>query len=167
MHRFISFFTISNNAALIFVYVSWLTHIGVSAGSIWSAHEFVEHCIYKILVIMPNWTVKSVPIYIPTNSICRGPLDFPVAQMVKNLPVVQGSVTGLRRSPGEESGYPHQYSCLENSMDRGAWQTSSWICKESDMTEWLTLSPLRRLSVFVNWIQQNLKSRKCRKTDKK
>ena len=30
-----------------------------------------------------------MPIYIPTNSICRGPLDFPVAQMVKNLPVVQ------------------------------------------------------------------------------
>ena len=30
-----------------------------------------------------------MPIYIPANSICRGPLDFPVAQMVKNLPVVQ------------------------------------------------------------------------------
>ena len=28
------------------------------------------------------------------------------------------------RSPGEENGYPLQYSCLENSMDRGAWQTT-------------------------------------------
>ena len=28
---------------------------------------------------------------------------------------------GLRRSPGEGNGYPLQYSCLENSMDRGAW----------------------------------------------
>jgi len=27
----------------------------------------------------------------------------------------------LRRSPGEWKGYPLQYSCLENSMDRGAW----------------------------------------------
>ena len=32
-----------------------------------------------------------------------------------------GSVPGLRRSHGEENGYPLQYSCLETSMDRGAW----------------------------------------------
>ena len=32
-----------------------------------------------------------------------------------------GSIPGLGRSPGEENGYPFQYSCLENSMDRGAW----------------------------------------------
>ena len=32
-----------------------------------------------------------------------------------------GSVPGLGRSPGEENGNPLQYSCLENSMDRGAW----------------------------------------------
>ena len=28
------------------------------------------------------------------------------------------------RSPGEGNGYPLQYSCLENSMDRGAWQAN-------------------------------------------
>ena len=33
-----------------------------------------------------------------------------VVQMVKNL------------SPGKGNGYPLQYSCLENSMDKGAWQ---------------------------------------------
>ena len=33
----------------------------------------------------------------------------------------QGSISGLGRSPGEGNGYPLQYSCLENSMDRGAW----------------------------------------------
>ena len=46
-----------------------------------------------------------------------------VAQTVKNLPVMQetpGSIPGLGRSPGEGNGYPLQYSCLENSMDRGA-----------------------------------------------
>ena len=32
-----------------------------------------------------------------------------------------GSIPRLRRSPGEGNGNPHQYSCLENSMDRGAW----------------------------------------------
>ena len=35
-----------------------------------------------------------------------------------------GSVLGLGRSPGEGHGYPLQYSCLENSMDRGAWRAA-------------------------------------------
>ena len=41
-------------------------------------------------------------------------------------------IPGSGRSPGEGVGYPLQYSCLENSMDRGAWQatvhgiTKSW-----------------------------------------
>ena len=34
-----------------------------------------------------------------------------------------GSIPGLRRSPAGENGNPLQYSCLENSMDRGAWGT--------------------------------------------
>ena len=45
--------------------------------------------------------------------------------MVKNLPANSGdpgSVPGSGRSPGEGNGNPLQYSCLENSMDRGAWQ---------------------------------------------
>ena len=32
-----------------------------------------------------------------------------------------GSIPGLGRSPGEGNSNPLQYSCLENSMDRGAW----------------------------------------------
>ena len=32
-----------------------------------------------------------------------------------------GSILGSRRSPGEGNGNPLQYSCLENSMDGGAW----------------------------------------------
>ena len=35
-----------------------------------------------------------------------------------------GSIPGLGRSPGEANSYPLQYSCLENSMDRGAWQAT-------------------------------------------
>ena len=33
-----------------------------------------------------------------------------------------GLILGSRRSPGEGNGNPLQYSCLENSMDRGAWR---------------------------------------------
>ena len=32
-----------------------------------------------------------------------------------------GSIPGSGRSPGEGNGNPLQYSCLENSMDRGGW----------------------------------------------
>ena len=35
-----------------------------------------------------------------------------------------GLIPGLGRSPGERIDYPLQYSCLENSMDRGAWQAT-------------------------------------------
>ena len=41
------------------------------------------------------------------------------------LPVNAGdavSIPGLERSPGVGNGNPPQYSCLENAMDRGAWQ---------------------------------------------
>ena len=34
-----------------------------------------------------------------------------------------GSISALGRYPREGNGYPLQYSCLENSMDRGAWWT--------------------------------------------
>ena len=53
-----------------------------------------------------------------------------------------GSIPRLGRSSGEGNGNPLQYSCLENSMDRGAWGGySPWDCKESDTTGQLTLSP--------------------------
>ena len=47
--------------------------------------------------------------------------------LVKNLPANAGDtrntglIPGSERSPGEGNGNPLQYSCLENSMDRGAW----------------------------------------------
>ena len=50
---------------------------------------------------------------------------FPGGSVVKNLPVNAGDVgliPGLGRSPGEGNGNPLQYSCLGNSMDRGAWR---------------------------------------------
>ena len=50
--------------------------------------------------------------------------------VIKNLPANAGDVRdaglipGLGRSPGEGHGNPFQYSCLENPMDRGAWQAA-------------------------------------------
>ena len=48
-----------------------------------------------------------------------------VAQMVKNLPAVwEAQVQSPGRFPGEGNGSPLQYSCLENSMDRGVWRAT-------------------------------------------
>ena len=52
-----------------------------------------------------------------------------------------GSILGSGWSPGEGNGYLLEYSCLESAMDRGALAGySPWDCKESDTTEWPTLS---------------------------
>ena len=55
--------------------------------------------------------------------------------MVENVPASAGdvsSIPGREDSPGEGNGYPLQYSCLGNLMDRGA--TVLGIAKESGMT---------------------------------
>ena len=64
--------------------------------------------------------------------------------MVKNPPASPrdvrdaGSIPGLGRSTGRGNGNPPQYSCLENSMNRGArWATEEGH-KELDVTERLT-----------------------------
>ena len=49
-----------------------------------------------------------------------------------------GSIPGSRRSPGEGNGSPLQYSCLENSTDRGAWQATVHRVTKSFTTEQLT-----------------------------
>ena len=61
-----------------------------------------------------------------------------VALAVKNLPANAGdvrdvgSIPELGRSPGGGNGYPLQYSCLENPMDRRAW----WATVHSVAKSW-------------------------------
>ena len=54
-------------------------------------------------------------------------MDFPCSSVGKECACSAGdlgSVPGSGRSTGEGNGNPLQYSCLENSMDRGAWQAT-------------------------------------------
>ena len=59
------------------------------------------------------------------------------AQAEKDLPAMQIKlgdpqlIPGSGRSPGDGSGYPLQYSCLENSMDGGAWRATEQAVAES------------------------------------
>ena len=75
-----------------------------------------------------NKQTKKTNFYIPFISISKPHINqwaSLVAQKVKNPACNagdQGSIPGSGRSPGEGNGYPLQCSCLENSVDRGAWQ---------------------------------------------
>ena len=66
-----------------------------------------------------------------------------------------GSIPGSGRSPGEGNGNPLQYSCLENSMDGGAWwATVHGVAKSrtrlSDFTKLLKWGPPVRQKLPVN-----------------
>ena len=70
------------------------------------------------------------------------------ALVVKNPPANAedirdvGSSPGVGKSPGEGNGYPLQYSCLENSMDRVAWQATVHRVAKSR-------TQLKRLSILI------------------
>ena len=88
-----------------------------------------------------------------------------VTLVVKKLPANaegvrdMGSTPGSGRYPGGGHSNPVQYSCLENTMDKGAWQgCSAWGGKESDMkgTTWLActhalLSDLDITKICSSW----------------
>ena len=65
-------------------------------------------------------------------------MGFPGGSVEKNLPANagdMGSIPGSGRSPGEGNDNPLGYSCLGNSMDRGAWwATFDGVTKESHIT---------------------------------
>ena len=70
-----------------------------------------------------------------------------------------GSISGLGRSPGGGHGNPLQYSCLENPMDRGAWQLTvhgvtkrrTWRSNQRSLfTSQITLS------ITISWFSKSL-----------
>ena len=74
---------------------------------------------------------------------------FPGGAVVKNLPANRGdtrdmgSISGWGRCPGEGNGNPLQYSCLENSIDKGAW--------------WATIPVANSQTPLSNWAHNTVR----------
>ena len=106
-----------------------------------------SHCIIQVLLIV----IMSHTIFSGTESLtCLRAITY---ILVLNFPDVflpggsgsresscneggPDSISGLGRSPVERNSYPLQYSCLENSKVRGAWQAIVHGVTESDTTQW-------------------------------
>ena len=84
-------------------------------------------------------------------------MDFPYGSDSKESACnvgYPGSIPGLGRSPGKGNGNPLQYSCLENPMDRGAWQATvhgvaksqTWL---SDLTFLFFHQKYKRLVMII------------------
>ena len=74
----------------------------------------------------PIYRNQSPKVSVNSKQLCIFVLK-PYKLVVQNLPASagdMGSIPGSGRSPGKGNGYPLQYSCLEISMDRGAWQVT-------------------------------------------
>ena len=88
-----------------------------------------------------------------------------MAHQVKNLPANAGDtglIPGIGIDPRGGNGNPLQYSCLENSMDRGTW----WVTihgghKESDMTCWTKQQKGLQKGYFFQPEIGNLRSKWC------
>ena len=105
-----------------------------------SLHEY-RPLVWLVVVHFACPTISSIPRYC-TISTSRYPSQFvlktehfhyiSVGNHVWKYGQDMGSIPGSGRSPGEGNGHSLQYSCLENSKDRGAWQdtvhevTKSW-----------------------------------------
>ena len=67
------------------------------------------------------------------------------------------SILGSGRSPGEGNGNPLQYSCLENPMDRGAWQSIiHGITKSLTQLNDFTFTEIIKFAYLVFFSYQNM-----------
>ena len=110
----------------------------------------------KLFPYSDTWTNKQSLLGTQTLNSWPGYLDWLPTLLSKGLPWLLcgkesayntgdtrdvGSIPGLGKSPRRGNGNPLQYSCLENPMGkRNLVGYSPWGCKESDTTEWLSIS---------------------------
>ena len=104
----------------------------ISQATVSFRQKIWTHCLLVFITGRLSWHGTEDSCFFPPLSTVQFLLSltkerrgFSGGSVVKDPPANAeevGSIPGLGRSPGEGSSNPLQYSCLENSMDRGAWQ---------------------------------------------
>ena len=87
------------------------------------------------MFFLANFNSTYFALYVLLLALREG---FPGGSLLKDPPVKardSGLILGLGRSPGGGNGNPLQYSCLGNSMDRGAWRDTVHGVAKSHTTE--------------------------------
>ena len=104
-----------------------------------------RYCFYTIWKIQRHDLYKKEGSFLINIFIKKGASQ--VVPVVKNLTASArdikdaGSIPGLGRSPEEEHSSPFQDSCLENPMDRGAWQAIQTTGSQRVGQDWSNLAP--------------------------
>ena len=113
----------------IFLYLGLVEILGIL--SLWFSLNLKKY--WPLFLFFPHYFFKFFFQILPSSNPCNLGAPFTyvqvVDQMIKNLPAMREtqvqSLDGEDHLPGEGNGYPPQYSCLEDSIDRGAWRATS------------------------------------------
>ena len=133
-----------NNLILVYI-ANWSAQLSPGITSI------ITHS-YKFIFLM----IRTFKIYSLSNfqiySTVFLTMDFPGGSDGKEYTcnvADPGLIPGSGRHPGEGNAYPLQYSCVENSMDRGAWQATVHLATMSQTWQQLTFSLFFSLLIVV------------------
>ena len=88
-------------------------------------------------------------------------LSFPAGSGGKEFTCNEGDlglIPGLGRSPGEGNDYPQQYSCLNNFLNRGAWQATVHGVTKSWTFTFTFAASLTMLKPLAVWITQTVEN---------
>ena len=127
----------------------------------------------RLQTVVQQRSTPGIPVFENTEHNKMSLRASLVAQTVERLPAMReakredsGTFPGSRRSPGEGNGTPLQYSCLENSMDGGAWwatvhgvaKSRTWLSNFTSL-HFIILPPskslLPRAYIFVHSVSMN------------
>ena len=132
----------------------WLIHVNVWQNPL-KCCEVISLQLIKINEKKNKWKKKKTAwtMLFLYMRICTFPYRYfkmgSMAQMIKDFVHNAGdlgTIPGLGRSPGGRYGYPLQYSCQENPMDRGAWQVTVHGVAKSQTWQQLMLLYLKHYS---------------------
>ena len=108
-------------------------HCRLITDSHFDQSEVIYHCSFDLHFSNSYW--YGAPFYLPVGfpggAGGKEPTQWVDVRDVRDT----GLIPGSKKYPGGGHSNPLQYSCLENSVDRGAWQAAVHMVTELDMTE--------------------------------